>query len=134
MGKIADILQARGELDEALRTLRNEALPAFERLGDVRAKAVTMGKIADILQARGELDEALRIRREDQLPVYERLGGSDLLVGLANLGVLLIERGGAADLREARSHVQRAEAMAAAMRIPFPDDLRQWLASSAGRG
>jgi len=93
-----------------------------------------MGKIADILQAPAELDEALRIRREDALPVYERLGGRDLVVGLAKLGVLLIKRGGAADLREARGHVQRAEAMAAAMRIPFPDGLRQWLASGAGRG
>ena len=74
MGRIADILEARGELDEALRIRREEQLPVFERLGDVRSRAVTMGKIADILQARGELDEALRIRREEQLPVFERLG------------------------------------------------------------
>ena len=46
----------------------------FERLGDVRSKAITMGKIADVLQARGQLDEALRIRQEEELPVYERLG------------------------------------------------------------
>ena len=70
---LADILQARGELDEALRIRREEELPVFERLGDVRSKAVTMGKIADIHQARGEFDEALRIRREEELPVYERL-------------------------------------------------------------
>ncbi len=73
-GQIADILQARGELDEALRIRREEELPVYERLGDVRSRAVTMGQIADILQARGEVDEALRIRREQQLPVYERLG------------------------------------------------------------
>ena len=66
--------QRRGELDEALRIRREEQLPVFERLGDVRESAVTMGKIADILHARGELDEALRIRREEELPVYERLG------------------------------------------------------------
>jgi hypothetical protein len=58
-----DILEARGELDEALRI----------RQGDVRSRAVTLGKVADILEARGELDEALRIRRE-VLPVFERLG------------------------------------------------------------
>ena len=63
MGKIADILQARGELDEALRIRRDEQLPVYERLGDVRERAVTMGNIADILFARGELDEALRILR-----------------------------------------------------------------------
>ncbi|MDP2222742.1 MAG: tetratricopeptide repeat protein, partial [Hydrogenophaga sp.] len=74
MGKIANILQARGQLDEALRIRQEEQLPVFERLGDVRSKAVTMGKIANILQARGQLDEALRIRQEHELPVYERLG------------------------------------------------------------
>ena len=50
-GLIADILQQRGELDEALRIRREEELPVYERLGDVRERAVTMGKIADILQA-----------------------------------------------------------------------------------
>ena len=64
----------RGELDEALRIRREEELPVYERLGDVRSRAVTLGQIADMLQARGELDEALRIRREEELPVYERLG------------------------------------------------------------
>ncbi len=73
-GKIADILQARGQLDEALDIRQQEQLPVYERLGDVREKAVTMGKIADILQARGQLDEALDIRQQKQLPIFERLG------------------------------------------------------------
>ncbi len=64
MGKIADILQARGQLDEALNIRENHELPVYEKLGDVRSKAVTMGKIADILQARGQLDEALQHPRE----------------------------------------------------------------------
>jgi hypothetical protein len=54
MGKIADILQARGQLDEALRIHQEEALPVYERLGDMRSKAFTMGKIAGILQAQGQ--------------------------------------------------------------------------------
>ena len=70
---IADILQMRGDLDGALRIRREEQLPVFERLGDVRSAAVTKGQIADILQMRGDLDGALRIRREEELPVYERL-------------------------------------------------------------
>ncbi|HEY1931200.1 MAG TPA: hypothetical protein VGG99_04245 [Acetobacteraceae bacterium] len=74
MGRIADILQVRGALDEALRIRREEELPVYERLGDVRSRALTMGRIADILQARGALDEALRIHREELLPVFERLG------------------------------------------------------------
>jgi hypothetical protein len=53
------VFQARGELDEALRIRREEELPVYERLGDVRERAVTWGKIADVFQARGELDEAL---------------------------------------------------------------------------
>jgi len=73
-GRIADILEARGELDEALRIRQQEQMPVYERLGEVRSRAVTLGKIADILQARGELDEALRIRQDELIPVFERLG------------------------------------------------------------
>jgi hypothetical protein len=130
MGKIADILVARGEVDEGLRILREETLPVCERLGAVREKVVTMGKIADILVARGELDEGLRILREEALPVYERLGGRDLVVGLANTAVLLIRRGGADDLAAAQSYLKRAVVMADEMRIPFPETLRHWLASN----
>lgn len=74
LGQISNILQARGELEEALRIRREEELPVYERLGDVRSCAITQGQIAGILQLRGELEEALRIRREEELPVYERLG------------------------------------------------------------
>ena len=73
-GLCADILEARGELEEALRIRREEALPVFERLGDVRSRAVMIGKVADILQARGELEEALRSLRDEVLPAFERLG------------------------------------------------------------
>ena len=58
----------------ARRIRREEQLPVYERLGDVRARAITQGHIAEILQARGQLDEVLRIRREQELPIYERLG------------------------------------------------------------
>jgi tetratricopeptide (TPR) repeat protein len=71
MGKIADILQQRGETEEALRIRREEQLPVYERLGDIRSRAVTMGQIADILQDRGETEEALRIHLEECLPVYQ---------------------------------------------------------------
>ena len=72
--QIADILQSRGDLEEALRIRREEQMPVYERLGDVRSRAITQGKIADILESRGDLEEALRIWREEALPVYERLG------------------------------------------------------------
>ncbi|MGW1966620.1 CHAT domain-containing protein, partial [Streptomyces sp. NPDC001935] len=73
-GKIADIHQQRGEVDEALRIHREVELPVYERIGDTRSTAVTWGKIADINKQRGEVDEALRIHREVALPVYERIG------------------------------------------------------------
>ena len=133
VGQIADILEQRGELDEALRIRRQDELPVYERVGDARSKAVTMAKIAHALRDRGDLEEALRIYREDVLPSYERRGGNDLLVGLANLGTLLIRRGLPADLVAARQHLERAAAMAAKMRIPFPEYLQRWLASDAGR-
>ncbi len=99
VSKIADILQARGQLDEALRIRREEQLPVYERLGDVRSRAVTMGKIADILQARGQLDEALRIRREEELPVYERLG--DVRERAVTMGKI-------ADILQARGQLDEA--------------------------
>ncbi len=98
-GLRADILQTRGELDEALRIRREEELPVYERQGDVRSRAVTMGKIADILQTRGELDEALRIRREEELPVYERLG--DVRSRAVTMGKI-------ADILQARGELDEA--------------------------
>jgi hypothetical protein len=47
-----------------LRIRREEELPVFERLGDVRA--VTMCQIANILVSRDDLDEALQILRYDE--------------------------------------------------------------------
>ena len=73
-GFIADILQARGEFDDALKIRYESELPVYDRLDDPRWRAFVMSKIADILQTRGQLDEALKIRTEEQLPVYERLG------------------------------------------------------------
>ena len=98
-GRIAGILQSRGELDEALRIRKEEELPVYERLGDVRSKAVTMGQIADILEARGQLDEALRIRQEEQLLVYERLG--DVRSKAVTMGQI-------ADILEARGQLDEA--------------------------
>jgi tetratricopeptide (TPR) repeat protein len=98
-GLRADILQARGQLDEALKIHQEDVLPVFERLGDVRERAVTMGKIADILQDRGQLDEALEIRQEDELPVYERLG---------EVRLRAVTMGKIADILQARGQLDEA--------------------------
>ena len=92
-------MQARGQLDEALKIRNEEELPVYERLGDVRERAVTMGKIADILQARGQLDEALKIRNEEELPVYERLG--DVRSRAVTMGKI-------ADILQARGQLDEA--------------------------
>jgi tetratricopeptide (TPR) repeat protein len=72
--ELARLYYDLGEWNQALRIRKEQELPVYERLGDVRSKAITLGRIADILQARGKLNEALRIRTEEELPVYERLG------------------------------------------------------------
>ena len=82
-GKIADILQVRGDLDEALRIRREEELPVFERLGDAREAAVSKWWIGFLLLKRGNLQDcgeaeallrsALDGLRRMKLPDAERL-------------------------------------------------------------
>ena len=67
-GSLADILTARGELDEALAIRREKELPVYERLGDVRELVVARVKIALILLQRG--------RAEDVEPAFEHLAWS----------------------------------------------------------
>ncbi|MEW2387064.1 CHAT domain-containing protein [Streptomyces venezuelae] len=96
-GRVADILERRGEVDEALRIRREVTLPVYERIGDTREVAVTWGKIADILQQRGETDEALRIRREVELPTYERIGDSRLVALTWGLVADILQQRGETD-------------------------------------
>ena len=92
--ELADLLASIGELDEALRIYREEQLPIYERLENVRGQAVTLGRIADVLHERGELDEALWIYREKQLPAYELLGDMrELAVTQGKIADVLLARG-----------------------------------------
>ena len=92
MGNIADVLQARGQLDEALRIRTKNNCRFTSGWATCARRPSTMGKIADILQARGQFDEALRIRTEEQLPIYERLGDvRSLAITEAKIGLLLID-------------------------------------------
>jgi tetratricopeptide (TPR) repeat protein len=105
----------------SLCVIRRKNNCVYERLGDVRSKAVTMGQIADILQARGQLDEALRIRKEEiyfrlrapgrraekafetwqnlVLPIYEKQG---------NVSSAAVTQGKLADILEARGQLDEA--------------------------
>jgi tetratricopeptide (TPR) repeat protein len=73
-GMIADILQTRGELEEALRIRCVEELPVYERLGYMRGIAILLGKIANILSSLGEYTAALNMLRNESLPLFEQLG------------------------------------------------------------
>jgi hypothetical protein len=124
MGRIADILQGRGDTDQALRIRREEEVPVYERLGDERARAITMGQIADILQGRGETDEALRIRREEEVPVYERLGDvCSLAVTLQQIADALLAAGGLEHGRIQEIYEALAEAFAIFQRLGLPDGI-----------
>jgi hypothetical protein len=57
-GRIADILQARGQLDEALAIRQQKELPVYERLGDVRSLLVCRTNIAITLLQRGRAEDA----------------------------------------------------------------------------
>ncbi|MCP5230717.1 MAG: CHAT domain-containing protein [Zoogloeaceae bacterium] len=118
-GGIADILQARGQLDDALRIRQIEQLPVFTKLGDIREVAVTQGKIADMLQARGQLDDALRIHQVEELPVYTKLGDArEILVAQAKIAMLLLQRGHAEDRADAQEKLMAALREAQRMQLP----------------
>ena len=68
MGRIATILQARGDLDGSLRIRREEELPVYERLGNVRYLLFGRWNLAATLLHRGrqedrEEDRAFLLRR-----------------------------------------------------------------------
>ncbi|MFZ0210506.1 MAG: hypothetical protein WAL59_31125 [Roseiarcus sp.] len=92
MGKIADILQARGDLDQAVKIRREDELPVFERLGDVHSRAATLYKIADVLLEtngiqRGHIQEIADTLGES-FRILVELGAPD---GIGPVGALLAQ-------------------------------------------
>jgi predicted component of type VI protein secretion system len=85
MGQIADILQARGKLDQALKIRQTEELPVYEQLGDVRSLLVGRTNLAILLHemdaqanaARIEelLNQALTAAQQLDLPEAEQIQG-----------------------------------------------------------
>lgn len=70
-GRIADILQARGELEEALRIRREEVLPVYARLGDVRGLLVGRTNLAINLVQRGLVEDQPEIFTLLQQPLHD---------------------------------------------------------------
>ena len=124
-GRIADILQTRGQLDEALRIRTDEELPVYEQLGDIRSRAITHGRIADILQVRGQLDEALRIRTEEQLPVFEQL---------ADVRSRAVTQGRIADILEERGQLDEALRIRTQEQLPSFEQLGDIRARAIAQG
>jgi tetratricopeptide (TPR) repeat protein len=111
-GQIADILQARGDTDEALRIRQEEQLPVFERLGDVRERSVTLQKIAAGLIAAGGLKQGRIQEIYDALAeafgIAQKLRVPD---GIAFIGIQLADILARAGLRdEALGVLDEAEA------------------------
>ena len=82
MGKIADMLYARGDLDEALRIRREEQLPVYERLGgrdlvigrgNLAITLLTRNTAGDREEARDLLCLALADARRMQLPEVQQI-------------------------------------------------------------
>ena len=121
LDELGRLLRDLGDHDEALRHWREVELPLYQRLGDVRAKAITLGKIADSLQARGQLDEALRIRQQEALPVFDRLGDVRAkAITSAKIGLQLLD-GGEAAADEGRQMLEMAWTALSRMGLPEAD-------------
>jgi predicted Zn-dependent protease len=105
MGKIADVLQARGELEEALRIRREEELPVYERLGDVDGIAHVHWAMAQIWLRQKKLKEAFEALAKSY-DLNLKLGRLDgiCMVGL-DLGQLLL---GAGKKKEAATILRRS--------------------------
>ncbi|MBZ4331364.1 tetratricopeptide repeat protein [Corallococcus sp. AS-1-12] len=90
----ADSLHKGGDLDSALRILRDQVIPIYERLNDIRARAIALTKAADILEQRGDYEEALSTLREKVLPVFEQLGDArSRALALGKIADILEQRG-----------------------------------------
>ncbi len=92
-GLIADILEMRGELDQALAIRHDEELPIYEQLGDVRSLLVGRTNLAlslwqmDSEKNREQVQELLCMALGEagrlQLPEAEQIAGTLMQMGLS---------------------------------------------------
>ena len=85
LGQIADVYQARGQLDEALRIRQEEELPVYERLRSARDLLICRANIGINYLARGAtgdrqkalelLNLALQDAQRLQLPEAQQIAG-----------------------------------------------------------
>ncbi|MBL8422494.1 MAG: tetratricopeptide repeat protein [Candidatus Accumulibacter phosphatis] len=111
VGRIADILASRGQLDEAL-ALHEQRLPVAERLGDIDSLAHIRYSMAALRLQRGEHDSGGVQRIHDDLvaafAISRQLGRPDFIGGIGQLLAQVLAMGGARE--EARDVLTLAEA------------------------
>ncbi|MFO0891505.1 MAG: hypothetical protein U0790_20480 [Isosphaeraceae bacterium] len=61
MGRIADVLQARGEQEEALRIWRDEVLPAFQKLRNPQLIAQAQIRLGFLSFESGQSEEGAKM-------------------------------------------------------------------------
>ena len=111
---LAEVYQTRGEYDEALQMRIDHEIPILERLGDTRARAISLSRVSDILRHKGSLDEALRILRVEVMPELERLGSArDRTITLGKIADVMEARGD----RDAAHRIREREVVPALTRL-----------------
>lgn len=70
---LVDVLIPQGRHAEAMAIILDQQVPTYERLGDLRSRAICLGKVAEILTFRGDYEDAVRIYEREQQPVFEAL-------------------------------------------------------------
>ncbi len=130
LGQIADIHQARGEYEEALRLRRQEELPVYEKLGDIRERAVTLAKIAIVLFQTGQASEAISSFEREAIPVFEKLSDEpSLAYARTLLAQMYLGRNAPGDRAHARTLLLQAQQAARRLGLAtWLEDINQLLA------
>ena len=111
VGRVADILASRGQLDEAL-ALHEQRLPVAERLGDIDSLAHIRYSMAALRLQRGEHESGGLQRIHDDLvaafAISRQLGRPDFIGGIGQLLAKVLAMGG--EREEAQDVLTLAEA------------------------
>ncbi|MBF0293944.1 MAG: hypothetical protein HQL96_02055 [Magnetococcales bacterium] len=112
MGQIADILQARGDLDGALH-LQQERLPVAEQMGDIESMAHILFSMALIKLQKGidslETQQGVMAELSKAWELAYRLGRADFIgfIGMT-YGNLLAQTGQHAEARRVLEEARKA--------------------------
>lgn len=123
-GLIAEILRARGSLDETVAIRREKQIPILERLGDHRERAIALANMAHIFRLQGRFDEALEVLRE-ALPALEEAG--DMRSRAAAWGEI-------ADVLQARGDLEEALRIRQAEELPTYQMLGEMRSAAVATG